>query len=54
MEIIGETSEKIKVFDDLVNTLNAKIKEDKYIPMEYKEIELEETKKMKKKRFAGD
>ena len=54
VEIMEETSEKIKVFDDLVSTLNAKMKEDKYIPVEYKEIELEEIKKMKKIRFAGD
>ena len=51
VEIVEETSEKIKIFDNLVNTLNAKMKEDNYIPTNYKR-ELEETKEMKKIRFT--
>ena len=53
VEKMEGTSEKIKCFDDLVSALNAKMEEDKYIPVEYKEIELDETKKMKKIKFTG-
>ena len=53
VEKIEETTEKMKCFDDLVDVLSAKMEEDKYIPVEYK-MKLDETKKMKKIRFAGD
>ena len=53
VEIAEETSEKINIFDDLVDTLSAKMEDYNYIPSIYKR-ELEETKEMKKIRFAGD